>query len=279
MRLFNQFKAIVQRSPQGLNSFEFIVGLKSDLGCHRAVNEDCIYCSLPSNNQQSTLAIAADGMGGHNAGETASREASQAIQTHFFASRYFDNPAKSLKNAVVAANSRVYQLACQDISLSGMGTTVTALAIVKGLAYFAHVGDSRLYLFRDGKLRQLTQDHTLVAKMLKDGLITQEQAKNHPDRNIINRSIGTKPEEEIDVLKVPIRVQANDIFLLCTDGLYDLVPDYEIANTISHHAPDEACHLLIETARSYGGYDNISVIIVKAESPVIASIKPAITRY
>jgi PPM family protein phosphatase len=279
MGLLQEFKSLFNPRPVQAERYDLTVALESDIGCCRLENEDFIHFSLIDNSKQDALAIVADGMGGHAAGETASREAIQAIQKYYLSRRLAENPQKRLKQAVIKANTQVYEISCKDKSLSGMGTTVTALAIVNGFAYYAHVGDSRLYLFRNGNLEQLTQDHTLVQQMLNDGLITEEQAINHPDRNIINRSIGTKPAEEVEVINHPIPVQISDIFLLCSDGLYDLVSDLEIIKIISKFEPVEACQHLIESACSAGGYDNISVIIVKVQSSKILPMKPTITRF
>lgn len=160
-----------------------------------------------------------------------------------------------------------------------MGTTATALAIVNGFAYYAHVGDSRLYLLRNGIMQQLTQDHTFVAQMINDGLISQELAQTHPDRNIVTRALGTKPTVDVDVVKSPIPIQDGDIFILCSDGLYDLVTESDIAKLVREHNPANACHLLIESARSAGGYDNISVIILAVQTTKAEPIKAAITRF
>jgi protein phosphatase len=272
LRLICKSKALV-------DNYEIIASLLSNVGCCRLDNEDCIHYSSLDKSQQNALAIVADGMGGHAAGETASHEAVHSIQSHYFAKKYFSNPIRTLKNAVIRANTHVYQLAAHNPALSGMGTTATALAIVNGYAYYAHVGDSRLYLLRNGVMQQLTQDHTLVSQMLRDGLIAKEQALTHPDRNIVTRALGTQPIVEVDIVKSPIPIQAGDVFVLCSDGLYDLVTDSDIANLVSEYSPTDACQLLIESARSAGGYDNISVIILAMQSTKTKPIKAAITRF
>lgn len=269
---FNQSQALLDR-------YALSTALVTDTGCCRLENEDCIHYSSLDKHRRNAIAIVADGMGGHAAGETASHEAVHSIQSHFTQQNYADDPVRSLKKAVTQANTHIYRLASHDPELSGMGTTVTALAIINGFAYYAHVGDSRLYLLRNGGLRQLTQDHTLVAQMLIDGLISQELAQTHPDRNIITRSIGTKPTVDVDVAKSPIPIHAGDIFVLCSDGLYELVTDFEIAKLILEHDPEDACHLLIEAARTAGGYDNISVIILAVQTALTEPLKPAITRF
>ncbi|MGZ4968163.1 MAG: Stp1/IreP family PP2C-type Ser/Thr phosphatase [Methylobacter sp.] len=278
MSLLKHLETICSKPPL-LGDYSITTFLATNLGCCRTNNEDYIHYSSLDKNQPNALAIVADGMGGHAAGETASHEAVHCIQTHYFAKHFCSNPIRNLKSAVIQANKHIYQLAVDDPVLSGMGTTVTALAIVKGYAYYAHVGDSRLYLLRNGVMQQLTQDHTLVAQMLGDGLITKEQAQTHPDRNIITRALGTKPIVEVDVVKSPIPIQVDDVFVLCSDGLYDLVTDSDIAKLVSEHNPSGACHLLIESARSAGGYDNISVIIVTVQGIKTKPIKAAITRF
>lgn len=262
-----------------IGDYKIITSLASDVGCCRLNNEDCIQYSSLDRKQRNVLAIVADGMGGHAAGETASHEAVHSIQSHFMQQNYTGDLIRSLKNAVMQANAHIYQLAVHDPALSGMGTTVTVLAIVNGFAYYAHVGDSRLYLIRNGSMQQLTQDHTLVFQMLNDGLISHEQAQTHPDRNIITRALGTKPTVDVDVAKSPIPIHTGDIFILCSDGLYDLVTDFEIAKLVSENDPANTCHLLVESARSAGGYDNISVIILAVQSATTEPFKPAITRF
>lgn len=279
MNLLKHLKTICPKTPLIGDYYKITTSLATNLGCCRANNEDCIHYSSLDKNQQNILAIVADGMGGHASGETASHEAVHSIQSHYFAKKYFSNPIRTLKNAVLQANTHIYQLAVHDPALSGMGTTVTALAIANGYAYYAHVGDSRLYLLRNGVTQQLTQDHTLVAQLLRDGLIAKEQALTHPDRNIVTRALGTQPIVEVDVVKSPIPIQIGDIFVLCSDGLYDLVTDTDIAKAVSEHNPSDACQLLIEAARSAGGYDNISVIILAVQTTKNKPIKTAITRF
>lgn len=278
MNLLGYLRTIGQPTSL-IGDYKIDTSLASDVGCCRSANEDCIQYSSSDKNQQNILAIVADGMGGHAAGETASHEAVHSIQSHYFAKQYFNNPVRTLKNAVIQANTDVYQLAAHDLELSGMGTTVTALAIANGYAYYAHVGDSRLYLLRNGVMQQLTQDHTLVAQLLRDGLIAKEQALTHPDRNIVTRALGTQPIVEVDVVKSPIPIQTGDVFVLCSDGLYDLVMDSDIAKLVTEHNPSDACQLLIEAARSAGGYDNISVIILAVQAIKTKPIKAAITRF
>lgn len=277
MNLLKFLKEVIY--PPVSVDYEISASLATDVGCTRLNNEDHIEICFSDINRQKVIGIVADGMGGHAAGETASQEAVQNIQSNYFAKKYTDNPVRSLKNAVIKANTHIYQLALHDSKLSGMGTTVTALAIVNGFAYYAHVGDSRLYQLRNGVIQQLTHDHTLVAQMVIDGLITQEQAQSHPDRNILSRALGTQPNIEVDVVKSPIPIQIGDIFILCSDGLYDLVTDSEIAETVNKYPPEEACHLLIEAARSAGGYDNISVIILAVQEKKAKSRKTPITKF
>jgi PPM family protein phosphatase len=278
MNFLKCLKTIGQPAPL-ISDYEIIASLASDVGCCRLNNEDCIQYSSLDKNQRNALAIVADGMGGHAAGEKASHEAVHNIQSHYCAEKYADDPIRFLKNAVMQANAHIYQIAVHGPALSGMGTTATALAIVNGFAYYAHVGDSRLYLLRNGIMQQLTQDHTLVAQMINDGLISQELAKTHPDRNIVTRALGNKPTVDVDVVKSPIPIQGGDIFILCSDGLYDLVTESDIAKLAREHNPANACHLLIESARLAGGYDNISVIILAVQTTKAEPIKVAITRF
>lgn len=258
--------------------YDIVASLSTDNGCVRQNNEDCLQFLTKDTDPLNVLAIIADGMGGHVAGEKASYEAVQRIQSYYFAKHYFKSSISILKEALKQANASIYQLAKHDSTLLGMGTTATVLAIVKGYAYYAHVGDTRLYLLRDDQMLQLTQDHTLVGQLLEDGLITPEQAHTHPDRHVITRALGTQPSVIVDVINKPLPIRIGDVFMLCSDGLYDLVDDIIIARIISSFAPNEASHRLIELARSAGGFDNISVIILAVQAINSMLVNAPITR-
>jgi protein phosphatase len=171
-------------------------------------------------------------------------------------------PGAALRSAVEEANRQIHEAAAEDESKHGMGTTCTALALCGGQAYAAHVGDSRLYMLRDKQLYQLSEDHSAVNEMVKLGMITREQARTHEDKNVILRALGTSPEVEVSVLE-PFAVREGDRYLLCSDGLHDLVLEDEIASILSEtediHAAGER---LITMAKERGGHDNITVGII-----------------
>jgi protein phosphatase len=203
------------------------------------------------------LALIADGMGGHAAGEVASQLAAEAVLRTYYA-QSARNPAAALRRAFMAANQEVHQAARRNAACAGMGTTCTALAIVGGKAYVAHVGDSRLYLLRDGALRQLTDDHSLVGELVRGGQLSPEQARRHGARNVILRALGRHAAVDVAVLRRPLTLAAGDRFLLCSDGLSDLVTDETMAGILGEAEPEEACRRLIACAMEAGGSDNVT---------------------
>ncbi|MGH8602968.1 MAG: Stp1/IreP family PP2C-type Ser/Thr phosphatase [Gammaproteobacteria bacterium] len=242
--------------------YEVEADLLSDAGCCRQANQDLISYLKPADHavlkEKGVLAIVADGMGGHQGGQLASQLAVDAIQKRYYA-RPREHPPRSLKKAFAEANSFVYQRSLESHALHGMGTTASALVVKDRQIYFAHVGDSRIYRQRDGELARLTEDHTVVMEMVHRGLLTPEQARMHPDRYIITRALGTHPEVEIFAPKAALAVHSGDCYVLCTDGLHDLVTDDEIEAIVASRSPHEACTELTTLAKRRGGPDNISV--------------------
>jgi serine/threonine protein phosphatase PrpC len=172
------------------------------------------------------------------------------------------DPQAALTRAVRLANQAIQRQARAHTALKGMGTTCTALVLRQGWAYCAHVGDSRLYLLRGGDILQLTEDHSAVFNLVKRGVIDREDARVHPDRNVIVRALGSRSEVEVAQWAQPMRVMPNDRFIVSTDGLHDLVTDAEIQAAVRDLPPDEACERLVQAARERGGHDNISVGIL-----------------
>jgi serine/threonine protein phosphatase PrpC len=172
------------------------------------------------------------------------------------------DPRSALEKAFHEANREIHKAAENDASKNGMGTTCTALVLQNGTAISAHVGDSRLYLVREGSIYLMTEDHSAVMEMVKAGLITLEQARHHPEKNVILRAMGSHPEVKVTTWQEPFPVKAGDRFLLCSDGLYDLVEDEEIKGIVMLSAPQTACERLIALAKERGGHDNITVGIV-----------------
>ena len=245
-------------------AFEIDASVQTDKGCVREINEDSGLMVRPADPAllaaKGTLVVVADGMGGHSAGEVASQMAADIVSRVYYETR--EEPGRALRHAVEEANRRIHAAAAEDESKQGMGTTCTALALCGGRAYAAHVGDSRLYMLRAGRLYQLSEDHSAVNEMVKLGIITKEQARTHEDKNVILRALGTTPDVEVSVLD-PFVVREGDRYLLCSDGLHDLVLENEIAAILTEtediHAAGER---LIALAKERGGHDNITVGII-----------------
>jgi protein phosphatase len=240
----------------------------SDVGCCREVNEDrgCL-----THDEKGALLLVADGMGGHAAGEVASSLAITAISRVY--GKADAGTEQALETAFHAANREIYQAAAKNKSLRGMGTTCTALAIRDGLAYSAHVGDSRLYLVRGGQIYLMSEDHSAVMEMVRRGLITRESARHHEDKNVILRALGTQPKVEVSVWDKPFPVQTGDQFVLCSDGLYDLIEDEELQQAVWQVAPKEACISLIKLALQRGGPDNITVGVLQVVAKDLFTIR------
>lgn len=244
----------------------------SHVGMKRDHNEDS-FSLVPENN----LFITADGMGGHNSGEIASKMATETVANFFKATQYDDEitwPYKyekslseaenRLRTSIRLANSRIWETSQRNDLYHGMGTTVVSVYFEGPTATIANVGDSRCYILRNRQLTQITIDHSLLNDYLKYNDMTEEQIKNFPHKNVIVRALGIKEDVEVDLFKVaPV---AGDVFLLCSDGLTDLVNDAEIADILSTE-PDikNASKLLVRAANQYGGVDNSTTVLVKVE--------------
>jgi serine/threonine protein phosphatase PrpC len=225
-------------------------GSASDIGRVRERNEDSILVEPP-------LYVVADGMGGHRGGQVASRVALETIEA-------LSSEGKgTLPDQVRSANRAVWDRSVEDERLSGMGTTLTAALVDGASALIVHVGDSRAYLLRDGELRQLTTDHTLVARMVKSGEITEAEADSHPHKNVLTRALGT--DEEVEVDEDTIALIDGDRLLLCSDGLTGMVTEDQIQAILeSSEQPQRAADRLVKAANRAGGIDNISVVVLEA---------------
>jgi serine/threonine protein phosphatase PrpC len=228
---------------------------RTDAGRVRRRNEDSFVLDPP-------LFAVADGMGGAQAGEVASRLAAAAFREYHDADRL--EPAERVEAIIQEANRRIYERARTDAEASGMGTTVTAAILTNGRVSIGHVGDSRAYRIRNGELEQLTEDHSLVADLMRSGRLTPEEADAHPQRSVITRALGT--DAEVDVDTVTVDVEPGDLFLLCSDGLTTMVPEEDILR-IAQEADnlDGAARTLVRAANSGGGEDNITVVLFKVE--------------
>jgi serine/threonine protein phosphatase PrpC len=220
-------------------------------GMVRDKNEDSVYPTSSGESSDDVLAIVADGMGGHVAGEVASRIAINAA-----ASSELD-PA----DRVAAGNRAIREEVSRDPGLEGMGTTMTLLKVKGDTAAIAHIGDSRAYLLRDGGLRQVTEDHTVAAEYVTQGKLSAEEAASHPQRHMLLRTLGLTRFVNVD--EVSIDLEPGDRLLLCSDGLTEMVRDAAIGKILADGSPDEVVWNLVETANDAGGVDNISVVVVE----------------
>jgi len=257
-------KATRSLRPEGAR-YEIAASVRTDKGCVREANEDAGRFVRPSDPRllasRGALLIVADGMGGHSAGEVASQMAVELVSRLYYEAGGDDAPG-ALAAAVAEANRHIYAEAEADEAKRGMGTTCTALALLDGTAFAAHVGDSRLYLLRGGDVYQLSEDHSHVMELVRHGLLTKEEARTHEDKNVILRALGTTPEVEVSTV-APFGVQPGDFLLACSDGLHDLVSDEEIGRVVASAADEHAaCERLIALAKERGGHDNITVGLV-----------------
>jgi protein phosphatase len=223
-------------------------------GLQRRENEDAVLAQPP-------VFVVADGMGGAQAGEVASKIAVDAFAEGL---PEHGSPAERLATVALTANRRIYELSRTESERAGMGTTLTAAYLGETDLSIAHVGDSRAYLLRDGELTRLTQDHSLMAELIKRGKLTEEEAADHPQRSIITRALGPEPEVTVDTWTYPVR--AGDIILLCSDGLTSMISEAQIKEILSsNQGLDRAAQALIDEANRAGGRDNITVILFRLE--------------
>ena len=271
-----------QRNNRPSSKAEISIAALTDVGRVRIGNEDS-YSTLWGDKSPpgvDALIVVADGMGGHAAGEVASSMAVDGVvelmisdvgSPHVGGQKYLEVLGRVLQEV----NNTVYR-ASQDEDKRGMGTTCTVGVIKEDQLYISHVGDSRAYLLRAGELHQITEDHSWVEHQVAIGALSQQEARNHPDRNVITRAIGLDPQVKVDGYLVSI---ANgDVLLLCSDGLTTMLEDTEIASILSVNGPEEACKALIEAANREGGHDNITVAIATVtggpkDAPPITSSK------
>lgn len=232
----------------------------TDIGRRRKLNQDFVYTSEQPVGNLPNLFVVADGMGGHNAGDYASRFTVETIVEEIGKS-VETNPVRILRSAIEVANGRLREKALQDPDMAGMGTTVVAATCVGEELQVANVGDSRLYLVNK-KIIQITQDHSLVEEMVRMGGIDRETARNHPDKNIITRAIGASATVDVDFFTV--MMEAGDIILMCSDGLTNMLEDEEIRMILNGQRDIvEKAEELVKAANNNGGKDNIAVILIE----------------
>ncbi|PXV89507.1 protein phosphatase [Lachnotalea glycerini] len=239
----------------------------TDVGQKRNMNQDYVYTSEnPVGNLPNLFAVA-DGMGGHKAGDFASKYTVQQLVKSIESNRE-TNPIKIIRQSIESANKELLSKACENNELMGMGTTLVVATVVKDYIYVANIGDSRLYII-DQTIKQITKDHSLVEEMIRLGEIDREDARNHPDKNIITRAIGASEDIAVDFFEM--KLELNDIILMCSDGLTNMIEDNEIFKIVKEEkTPEQKAQRLVETANQYGGKDNIAVIIIE---PCVSEVK------
>jgi PPM family protein phosphatase len=238
----------------------------SDVGCQRDNNEDSYLYWEPAAEgefqRKGRLAVIADGMGGYEGGQEASRLAVETVR-EVYDTRVRDDPRATLLEAFAAAHDRIQNYALQHPELHGMGTTCTALVVRNRQLYFAHVGDSRLYLVRGARISRLTRDHSYVSRLVESGIVRAEDAEKHPQRHILTGALGAGVEVAVDAVEYGTTLQDGDGLLLCTDGLWSVVTDEELEMAAGRNAPAECCATLVKLARQRGGPDNITVQLLR----------------
>ncbi len=240
---------------------EIVGAMRTDVGLVRERNEDAVAWIRPQDenvaNSQGSLALVADGMGGHAAGEVASALAADTIRRVYYD---LNGPVpKVLAMAFSAANRAILDYAEEHPDCKGMGTTCTVLAFRDDQAWLAHIGDSRAYLLRDGALTKLSKDQTLVAKLISEGALTEEEAQHSPVQNVILQALGAAPKLQPFINPKGLPLKPGDILILCSDGVSNMVPEATIADLAGRLPPQEACDALIEAVLAAGAYDNASL--------------------
>lgn len=233
----------------------------TDVGQKRKMNQDYVFASADPVGNLPNLFVVADGMGGHNAGDYASSHAVGIVVEEIREDADF-NPVKVIRHAIESANTEIITQAQKDEKLRGMGTTMVAATIVGHYAYVANVGDSRLYVAGE-QIQQITKDHSLVQEMVRMGELNAEEARNHPDKNIITRALGA--ERTVDVDFFDLKLKPGNVVLMCSDGLSNMVEDDRIGEIISDTDRDlqERGQALISEANRNGGKDNIAIVLIE----------------
>ncbi len=242
-----------------------VAGL-TDVGCQRENNEDSFLYWEPASDEdfqrKGRLAVIADGMGGHEGGLEASRLAVETVREVY--DRVFnDDPQAALAESFAAAHTRIQDYAEQHPAFHGMGTTCTALVLRGRQLYFAHVGDSRLYLVRGAQILRLTRDHSYVGRLVESGIVRAEDAEKHPQRHILTAALGAGRDVVVDGAEQNVALQEGDDLLLCTDGLWSVVTEEELEMAVSHNSPADSCAALVKLARQRGGPDNITLQVLR----------------
>jgi len=241
----------------------------TDVGLQRTNNEDSLlYWEADSDadfRRKGRLAVVADGMGGYEGGQEASRLAVETVRS-VYDNAFATDPQDTLIGAFESAHQNIQRYALEHPQFYGMGTTCTAIAIVERKLYFAHIGDSRLYLIRGENIPRLTRDHSYVGRLVESGIVRSEDAESHPQRHILTAALGSGRDITPHVPEHPVPLEEGDTLLLCTDGLWGLVGDAELASVARANPPAEACQKLVAMALERGGPDNITVLVLRVSA-------------
>src|SRR5579864_6523268 len=238
----------------------------TDVGRQRSNNEDSYLYWEPDSEEdfrrKGRLAVIADGMGGYEGGQEASRLAVETVR-HVYDDGFSGDPQETLLQALTTAHETIQRYGEEHPEFQGMGTTCTALSIVGNELFFAHVGDSRLYLIRDTSVSRLTRDHSYVGRLVESGIVRSEDAESHPQRHILTAALGSGHEVIPHTPEQPVPLKEGDVLVLCTDGLWSVVGEAELTRIALAEPPAEACLKLVNAALERGGPDNVTVIILR----------------
>ena len=238
----------------------------TDVGCQRENNEDSYLYWEPADDEEfqrkGRLAVIADGMGGHEGGQEASRLAVETVR-EVYDQAFRNDPQAALVESFAAAHARIQDYAEQHPVFHGMGTTCTAFVLRGRQLYFAHVGDSRLYLVRDARILRLTRDHSYVGRLVESGIVRAQDAEKHPQRHILTAALGAGREVAVDGAERSMALREGDDLLLCTDGLWGVVTEEELETAVNGNSPAECCAALVKLARQRGGPDNITLQVLR----------------
>jgi protein phosphatase len=241
------------------------IGQRTDVGRRREHNEDSLGVYRPDHeaelDRRGLLLLVADGMGGYAAGEVASRVAIETVSIEYYGDSWSD-PEEALSRALQLANEAVRDEATRNAERAGMGTTIAAAVVCRGELAAANVGDSRVYLCRGGMLRQVTHDHSWVAELMAAGKLTAEEAKRHPMRNVVTRSLGGRADVEVESYPRD-QLRHGDVVLVCSDGLWGMIPADQIREIVELLSAQAAADALVAAANEAGGHDNISAIVCR----------------
>jgi PPM family protein phosphatase len=250
---------------------DFEVALLSDIGCARSNNED--FCGHSIESPKEVVIAVADGVGGYDGGEVASQMAVEITLEAYHESPASQGPAKRLYRAVQRANIEIHNRALTVPELRRMATTLSTVAVADGVLYAVHCGDCRIYLIRGGRIQQITKDHTMVGERVRLGLISEKEARTHPERSALSRCLGRELIASLDRLTMPLRT--GDRVIVCTDGLHGTLEDHEIDHLSRGLTPSDACRKLIDEANARGAPDNVSMAMLIARNGSTTADLPA----